>query len=92
MCAISPIARSSPTSCRPTEILGDAVRDRLVYYPTVTREPFKYRGRISHLIENGALARDVGLPPIAQRDGPLHAVRQRADAGRPAHDPPGARA
>jgi ferredoxin--NADP+ reductase len=40
------------------------VRDKLVYYPTVTREPFKYRGRISHLIENGTLARDVGLPPI----------------------------
>ncbi|CAN5693117.1 ferredoxin--NADP reductase [soil metagenome] len=48
------------------EILGDAVRDKLVYYPTVTREPFKYRGRISHLIENGTLARDVGLPPIAR--------------------------
>jgi ferredoxin--NADP+ reductase len=48
------------------EILGDAVRDRLVYYPTVTREPFKYRGRISHLIENGTLARDVGLLPIAR--------------------------
>ena len=48
------------------EILGDAVRDKLVYYPTVTLEPFKYRGRISHLIESGTLARDVGLPPIAR--------------------------
>jgi ferredoxin/flavodoxin---NADP+ reductase len=48
------------------EILGDLVRDKLVYYPTVTREPFKYRGRISHLIENGTLARDVGLPPIGR--------------------------
>ncbi len=47
------------------EILGDLVRDKLIYYPTVTREPFKYRGRISHLIENGTLARDIGLPPIA---------------------------
>jgi ferredoxin/flavodoxin---NADP+ reductase len=48
------------------EILGDLVRDKLVYYPTVTREPFKYRGRISHLIENGTLSRDVGLPPITR--------------------------
>jgi len=48
------------------EILGDMVRDKLVYYPTVTREPFKYRGRISHLIENGTLAHDVGLPPMAR--------------------------
>ncbi|MBS0220774.1 MAG: ferredoxin--NADP reductase [Proteobacteria bacterium] len=46
------------------EILGDLVRDKLIYYPTVTREPFRYRGRISHLLENGTLARDVGLPPI----------------------------
>lgn len=46
------------------EILGDLVRDRLIYYPTVTREPFKYRGRITHLLENGQLARDVGLPPL----------------------------
>ena len=46
------------------EILGDLVRDKLIYYPTVTREPFRYRGRISHLLENGTLARDVGLPPL----------------------------
>jgi ferredoxin/flavodoxin---NADP+ reductase len=46
------------------EILGDLVRDKLIYYPTVTREPFKYRGRITHLLENGQLARDVGLPPL----------------------------
>jgi ferredoxin--NADP+ reductase len=50
------------------EILGDAVRDKLVYYPTVTREPFKYRGRISHLLENGTLAHDVGLAPIAREN------------------------
>jgi len=48
------------------EIMGDAVRDKLVYYPTVTREPFKYRGRISHLLGSGTLARDVGLPPIGK--------------------------
>lgn len=50
------------------EILGDMVRDKLVYYPTVTREPFKYRGRISHLIENGTLANDVGLPPMSREN------------------------
>lgn len=46
------------------EILGDLIRDKLTYYPTVTREPFQYRGRISHLLESGTLARDVGLSPI----------------------------
>ena len=44
------------------------VRDKLVYYPTVTREPFKYRGRISHLIENGTLANDIGLPPMSHEN------------------------
>ena len=46
------------------EILGETIREKLIYYPTVTREPFAHRGRISHLIAEGALARDVGLPPI----------------------------
>lgn len=50
------------------EILGDLVREKLIYYPTVTREPFKYRGRISHLLENGKLASDVGLPPISKEN------------------------
>ena len=48
------------------EILGDMVRDKLVYYPTITREPFRNRGRISDLIANGTLASDVGLPPIGK--------------------------
>lgn len=46
------------------EILGETIRQQLVYYPTVTREPFDHRGRISHLIAEGTLAQDVGLPPI----------------------------
>jgi ferredoxin/flavodoxin---NADP+ reductase len=50
------------------EVLGDLVRDKLIYYPTVTREPFKYRGRVSHLLENGKLAEDIGLPPISKEN------------------------
>ena len=50
------------------EILGDMVRDKLVYYPTITREPFKNRGRITDLIASGTLASDVGLPPIGRQD------------------------
>ena len=50
------------------EILGDLVRDKLVYYPTITREPFKNRGRITDLIASGTLASDVGLPPIGKQD------------------------
>src|SRR3546814_4723193 len=37
------------------EFLGDIVRDKLIYYPTVTREPWKYQGRVTDLFENGKL-------------------------------------
>lgn len=46
------------------EFLGDFIRDKLVYYPTVTREPFRNQGRITTLIENGKLAEDLGLPQL----------------------------
>jgi len=46
------------------EILGELVRGKLRYYPTVTREPFVHQGRINTLIESGQLARDLGLPPL----------------------------
>jgi ferredoxin--NADP+ reductase len=44
------------------EFLGDLVREKLVYYPTVTREPFRNRGRITDLITQGQLFDDVGQP------------------------------
>lgn len=46
------------------DLLGELVRDKLIYYPTVTREPFRNRGRQTDLIENGRLFEDIGLPPL----------------------------
>jgi ferredoxin--NADP+ reductase len=46
------------------EYLGDSVRAQLHYYPTVTREPYRNRGRLTSLIESGRLSRDLRLPPI----------------------------
>lgn len=46
------------------EFLGDMIREKLVYYPTVTREPFENRGRITDLITSGRLFRDIGLEPM----------------------------
>ena len=46
------------------EFLGDVVREKLVYYPTVTREPFRNRGRLTDLISSDNLTGDIGLPPI----------------------------
>jgi ferredoxin--NADP+ reductase len=46
------------------DYLGDQVRDKLVYYPTVTREPFRNQGRLPDLIANGKLCKDIGFPQI----------------------------
>ncbi|WP_417067737.1 ferredoxin--NADP reductase [Niveibacterium terrae] len=46
------------------EFLGDFVRDKLLYYPTVTREPFRNQGRLTDLIETGKLCTDLGLAPL----------------------------
>lgn len=44
------------------EFLGEYVKEKLVYYPTVTREKFPVRDRITTLIENEKLFSDINLP------------------------------
>ena len=44
--------------------LGEWVAPKLIYYPTVTREPFVTEGRITDLIESGRFFDDIGLPPL----------------------------
>jgi ferredoxin--NADP+ reductase len=46
------------------DYLGEQVKKQLVYYPTVTREPFRNQGRLPELIANGKLCRDIGFPQI----------------------------
>ena len=46
------------------EYLGALVRDRLHYYPTVTREPYHQQGRLTDLLDSGALAAAIGVEPI----------------------------
>ncbi|MEW5421972.1 ferredoxin--NADP reductase [Amorphus sp. 3PC139-8] len=48
-----------------SELMGDLAREKLLYYPTVTREPFRHRGRITELVENGKLAEDLGLTQLS---------------------------
>ena len=43
------------------EFLGDMVTNQLLYYPTVTREPFVNQGRITTILESGKLQTDLGL-------------------------------
>ena len=46
------------------EFLGEMVSQQLLYYPTVTREPYKNQGRLTDLIENGKLFADLGMPTL----------------------------
>jgi ferredoxin--NADP+ reductase len=46
------------------EFFGEDVRDKLIYYPTVTREPFHNRGRLTDLIKSGKLFEDIGVGPL----------------------------
>ena len=47
------------------EFLGECIREQLIYYPTVTREPFRNRGRITDLITSDGLFKDVGRDPMS---------------------------
>ena len=46
------------------EVLGEIISNQLLYYPTVTREPFRNQGRITDLIKSNKLTDDLGLPPL----------------------------
>ena len=46
------------------EFLGDMVASQLHYYPTVTREDFRHRGRIPDLIDSGRLFADLAVEPL----------------------------
>jgi ferredoxin--NADP+ reductase len=46
------------------ELLGEMVSEKLLYYPTVTREAFRNQGRITDLMFSGKLPADLGLAPL----------------------------
>ena len=44
--------------------LGEAISEKLLYFPTLTREPYDNTGRITDLINTGELEAKLGLPTI----------------------------
>ena len=44
------------------ELFGELCEGKLAYYPTVTRDEFKTKGRITTLIQTGQIRRDLGVP------------------------------
>jgi ferredoxin/flavodoxin---NADP+ reductase len=60
----SAVVRHRIAQLREHELLGAEVRAQLRYYPTVTREPYVNRGRLTALIDSGRLFRDLDLPAL----------------------------
>ena len=44
------------------EFFGEIIRDQLLYYPTVTREPYRNKGRLTDLMTSGRIYEDLDLP------------------------------
>jgi ferredoxin--NADP+ reductase len=49
---------------RDDELFGPLLSEKLLYYPTVTREPFRNRGRITDLISSEQLFKDIHQAPL----------------------------
>lgn len=47
------------------EYIGEAIRSKLIYFPTVTREPFKNRGRVTELLKSPEFYAEIDLPVIS---------------------------
>ncbi|MFT5258688.1 MAG: ferredoxin--NADP+ reductase [Saprospiraceae bacterium] len=47
------------------EYFGDDVKEKLIYYPTVTREDYTTTARLTTMLASGQLASDNGLPPLS---------------------------
>ena len=44
------------------EFFGEEVREKLIYYPSVTREDYATQGRLTDAMSTGKLFTDIGLP------------------------------
>jgi ferredoxin--NADP+ reductase len=49
------------------ELVGESVRQKLIYYPTVTREPFRHNGRISLLMTMARFSKTSAFPPSTRK-------------------------
>ena len=48
--------------------LGEQAQAQLLYFTTVTREPYYHQGRIADLIDSGQLFTDLGLPRLDPKE------------------------
>ncbi|HFB2048112.1 MAG: ferredoxin--NADP reductase [Hyphomicrobiaceae bacterium] len=46
------------------EFLGELIKQKLIYFPTVTREPFENTGRITDIVACGELFEKIAMPSL----------------------------
>jgi len=46
------------------EYFGDIIKEKLLYYPTVTREEFRNQGRLTQLMTSAKLTQDLGIEDL----------------------------
>ena len=46
-------------------LIGEMIGDKLVYYPTTTREQSPKMGRITNLLQDGTVFKDLGIDGIS---------------------------
>ncbi|SEM89014.1 ferredoxin--NADP+ reductase [Gemmobacter aquatilis] len=51
-------------SLKDDPLIGEMVADKLLYYPTTTREASAHMGRITDNLSSGKVFADLGLPPM----------------------------
>ncbi|MFM2355413.1 MAG: hypothetical protein RLZZ528_1149 [Pseudomonadota bacterium] len=51
-------------SLKDDPLIGELVGDKLVYYPTTTREDFHHMGRVTDNLTSGKVFADLGIPPM----------------------------
>jgi ferredoxin--NADP+ reductase len=61
----SAVVRDEIERWKSDEHLGHLLTERLLYYSTVTREPYVNRGRLTRLMESGQLFRNLRLPTLS---------------------------
>ena len=60
----SDLIENLKTDALMSELMGEGFADKISYYPTTTREESLKMGRITTLIESGALFTDLGVPAL----------------------------
>jgi ferredoxin--NADP+ reductase len=67
LCSDLAYGNSVLAALRQDPYLGELVREKLLHYPCVSREPFEHVGRVTKALESGELCEALGITPLDPR-------------------------